>query len=91
MKKNIFVILLATFTTGLILADENGGFLSHLGEGVKDIIESPANNSQGRKKKKKEMKEQERKDKEAEKKKQQPANRRQARRQRRHSDSSDKE
>ncbi len=53
MKKKLLVILLTTFTAGSMLADEDGGFLAHLGRGVGEIVESPAHIGQGRKKSKK--------------------------------------
>jgi hypothetical protein len=61
MKKNLLVILLTMFAAGTMTADEGGGFFAHIGEGVKDIIESPAHIGQGGKKSKKELKEEQKK------------------------------
>ncbi len=79
MKKNLLVILLATFTAGSMLADDGGGFLHHLGSGIGEIVESPAHIGQGGKTKKERAAE-ERKRKAQDKKDQQDSKRRRAKR-----------
>ncbi len=85
MKKNLLVILLATFAAGTISADEGGGFFSHLGEGIEKTFEGAGKVAAspthiGQKSKKEIKEEQKKKNAENKKSKDQESKRRRARR-----------
>lgn len=59
MKKNLLVLVLATFTAGSMVANEDGGFFRNLGHGIEQTFEgagkiaaSPTQIGQSKKKQK---------------------------------------